>query len=153
MAEVLITLLIFGIIIILLFKAIGNLVKGLIFLFFALLAYYFLSSYIPSQNFPIQTIGNFLNVPIEKIRNTLYNLEIVTVTPSGNSLIIVVKNNGFLPLTNFDVEIDGKNAMINNNISILIPKQVGVIEVEWKGKYSRIEVFTKQTKAIYFSPL
>jgi hypothetical protein len=58
-----------------------------------------------------------------------------------------------LPLTTLNVKIDGKDAKVINNISILLPKQVGVVEVDWKGNYSKIEVFNKEVKVTYVSPL
>jgi len=154
MIEIVLGILIAGILIFLLIKAIGNILKGMFLLFLAFLIYYFLISSLPSLNFSLQPIGNFLRAPIDRVKNIFYNLEIVTVSNSKNNLlIIVIKNNGFLPLSHFNVRIDGKEVKIINNINILLPKQIGVLEIDWNGNYSKIEVFAKETRATFISPL
>jgi hypothetical protein len=154
MVELIFGLLVFSILIFLILKAIGSLAKGLLFLFIAFLIYYFFSSSIQSLGLPLQTIGNFMKISIEKIKNTLFNLEIIAVTSRGENLLIVLRNNGIFPLTNFDVKVDGKETKFLNRIDILFPKQIGILEVEWKGNFSTVEIQTKEVKVTYyFSPL
>jgi len=153
MIEAILGILIVGALIFLLIKAVGNILKGIFLIFLAFLIYYIFSSLIQPLVPNLQPIGNFLMAPIDKVKSIFYNIEIVAATQSKEGLVIVVKNNGLLPLTNFNVRIDGKDAKVINNISILLPKQVGVIEVDWTGKYSKIEVFSKEAKATYISPL
>jgi hypothetical protein len=153
MIETILGILIVGFLIFILIKAVGSILRGIFLIFLAFLIYYLLSSSIQSLAPSFQPIGNFLKIPIEKVKNIFYNIEIVAVTQSKESLIIVVKNNGLLPLRDFNVRIDGKDAKVISNISVLLPKQVGVIEVDWKGNYSKIEVFNKEVKATYVSPL
>jgi len=153
MIETILGILIVGVLIFILIKAVGNILKGIFLIFLAFLIYYLFSSSIQSLAPSLQPIGNFLKTPIDKVRSIFYNIEIVAATQSKEILIIVVKNNGLLPLGDFNVRIDGKDAKVISNISVLLPKQVGVIEVDWKGNYSKIEVFNKEVKAIYVSPL
>jgi hypothetical protein len=153
MIETILGILIVGVLIFVLIKAVGNILRGIFLIFLAFIIYYLFSSSIQSLAPSFQPIGNFLKTPIDKVRSIFYNIEIVAVTQSKESLIIVVKNNGLLPLRDFDVRIDGKDAKVINNISILLPKKVGVIEIDWKGNYSKIEVFNKEVKATYVSPL
>jgi len=153
MIETILGILIAGIFIFLVFKAVGNILKGLFFIFLAFLIYYLFSSSIQSLVPSLQPIGNFLKAPIDKAKSIFYNIEIVAVTRSKEGLIIVVKNSGLLPITNLNVNIDGKDAKVISNISFLLPKQVGVIEVDWSRGYSKIEVFNKEVKATYISPL
>ena len=153
MIEAILGILIVGALIFILIKAVGNILKGIFLIFLAFLIYYLFSSSIQSVFPSLQPIGNFLKTPIDKVKSIFYNIEIVAATQSKESLIIVVKNNGLLPLRDFNVRIDGKDAKVISNISVLLPKQVGVIEVDWKGNYSKIEVFNKEVKATYVSPL
>jgi hypothetical protein len=153
MIETILGVLIVGIFIFLIFKAVGNILKGVFLIFLAFLIYYIFSSSIQSLVPSLQPIGNFLKTPIDKVRSIFYNIEIVAATQSKEELVIVVRNSGLLPITTLNVKIDGKDAKVINNISILLPKQVGVIEVDWKGNYSKIEVFNKEVKATYISPL
>jgi hypothetical protein len=153
MIETILGVLIVGIFIFLIFKAVGNILKGVFLIFLAFLIYYIFSSSIQSLVPSLQPIGNFLKAPIDKVKSIFYNIEIVAVTRSKEGLIIVVKNNGLLPITNLNVKIDGKDAKVINSIGILLTKQVGVIEVDWTGNYSKIEVFNKEVKATYISPL
>jgi hypothetical protein len=153
MIEAILGILIIGALIFLLIKAVGNILKGIFLIFLAFLIYYIFSSSIQSLVPNLQTIGNFLMAPIDKVKSIFYNIEIVAATQSKEGLVIVVRNNGLLPLTNLNVKIDGKDAKVISNISVLLPKQVGVIEVDWKGNYSKIEVFNKEVKATYVSPL
>jgi len=153
MIETILGILIVGVLIFILIKAVGNILKGIFLIFLAFLIYYLFSSSIQSLAPSLQPIGNFLKTPIDKVKSIFYNIEIVAATQSKEILIIVVKNNGLLPLGDFNVRIDGKDAKVISNISVLLPKQVGVIEVDWKGNYSKIEVFNKEVKATYVSPL
>jgi len=153
MIETIIGFLIAGILIFLLIKAIGNIFKGILFILLAFLIYYLFSSSLQSLGSSFQPIGNFLRAPIDKIKNVFYNFEIVAATQSKESLVIVVKNTGILPLSGFNVKVDGNDAKVVSNIGILLPRQAGVIEVDWKEKYHEIEVFTKEAKARYISPL
>jgi hypothetical protein len=153
MIETILGIFAIGFLLFLLLKAIGNILKGLLLLFLVFFIYYFLSFSLPSLNPSLQYFGNFLKLPINKMKSFFYNLEIVTVTQSKEGLVIVIRNNGILPLSNFNVKIDEKDAKIISNINILLPKQMGALEVEWKDSYSKVEVFTKETKAIYISPL
>ena len=153
MIEIAIGILIVSILIFLLFKAIGNIVKGLLFFLLFFIIYYFLSSYLTNIGFPLQPIGNFLKAPMDKIKSIFYSLEIVAATQSKEGLVIIIKNDGILPLSNFNVKIDGKEAKITSNLNILLPKQIGALEVDWNGNYSKIEVFTKEARATFNSPL
>jgi hypothetical protein len=153
MIEAILGILIVGALIFILIKAVGNILKGIFLIFLAFLIYYLFSSSIQSLVPSLQPIGNFLKTPIDKVKSIFYNIEIVAVTQSKEDLVIVVRNSGLLPLTTLNVKIDGKDAKVINNISILLPKQVGVVEVDWKGNYYKIEVFNKEVKATYVSPL
>jgi hypothetical protein len=153
MIETIFGIIIFGVLIFILIKAVGNILKGIFLIFLAFLIYYLFSSSIQSLVPSLQPIGNFLKTPIDKVKSIFYNIEIVAATQSKEDLVIVVRNNGLLPLTNLNVKIDGKDAKVISNISVLLPKQVGVIEVDWKGNYSKIEVFTKEARATFNSPL
>jgi hypothetical protein len=153
MIETILGIFVIGILLFLLFKAIGSILKGLLLLFLVFFIYYFLSFSLLSLNPSLQYFGNFLKLPINKMKSFFYNIEIVTVTKSKEGLVIVIRNNGILPLSNFNVKIDEKDVKIISNINILLPKQMGVLEVEWKDSYSKVEVFTKETKSIYISPL
>jgi hypothetical protein len=153
MIEIAIGILIVSILIFLLFKAIGNIVKGLLFFLLFFIIYYFLSPYLTNIGFPLQPIGNFLKAPMDKIKSIFYSLEIVAATQSKEGLVIIIKNDGILPLSNFNVKIDGKEAKITSNLNILLPKQIGALEVDWNGNYSKIEVFTKEARATFNSPL
>jgi hypothetical protein len=153
MIEAILGILIVGVLIFVLIKAVGNILKGIFLIFLAFLIYYLFSSSIQSVFPSLQPIGNFLKIPIEKAKSIFYNIEIIAATQSKESLIIVIKNNGLLPIRDFNVIIDGKDAKVISNIGVLLPKQVGVIEVDWKGNYYKIEVFNKEVKATYVSPL
>jgi len=153
MIETILAFLVAGILAFLLFKAVGNILKGLILLLIAFIIYFLVSTSLPSFNLNFQPVGNFLKAPLDKIKNVFYSLDIVAATPSKNGLIIVVKNVGLLPLTNFSVRIDDKNVKLIADKTFLLPKQVGILEVEWEGGYHKIEVLTKETKATYISPL
>jgi hypothetical protein len=153
MIEAILGILITGFLAFILIKAVGNILKGIFLIFLAFLIYYFFSSSIQSLVPSLHPIGNFLKAPIDKIKSVFYNIEIVAATQSKEGLLIIIKNAGILPLSNFNVKIDGKEAKIKSNLNILLPKQTGALEVEWKGNYSKIEVFTKETKSIYISPL
>jgi hypothetical protein len=153
MIEIAIGILIVSILIFLLFKAIGNIVKGLLFFLLFFIIYYFLSPYLTNIGFPLQPIGNFLKAPMDKIKSIFYSLEIVAATQSKEGLVIIIKNDGILPLSNFNVKIDEKEAKITSNLNILLPKQIGALEVDWNGNYSKIEVFTKEARATFNSPL
>ena len=153
MIETILGILVLGVLIFILIKAVGSILKGIFLIFLAFLIYYLFSSSIQSLVPSLQPIGNFLKTPIDKARSIFYNIEIVAATQSKEELVIVVRNSGLLPLTTLNVKIDGKDAKVISNISVLLPKQVGVIEVDWKGNYSKIEVFNKEVKATYVSPL
>jgi len=153
MIETIIGFLIAGILVFLLVKAIGNIFKGILFVLLAFLIYYLFSSSLQSLTQGFYPIGNFLRAPIDKIKSFFYHFEIIAVTQSKEGLVIVIKNTGILPLSSFNVKIDGKEAKVINGISILLPKQTGVIEVDWKDKYHEIEVSTKEVRVTYISPL
>jgi len=146
-------LIIAGILIFLLIKAIGNIFKGILFILLAFLIYYLFSSSIYSLVSSFQPVGNFLKTPVDKIKSFFYSFEIVTASKSKEGLAIVIRNNGILPLSDFNVKIDGKETKVINNIGILFPRQIGIIEVDWKGEYNIIEVSTKERKITYISPL
>jgi hypothetical protein len=153
MLHVIIGIIIIGILFFLVIKAIGNIIKGLLLLFLVFVFYYFLSRF-REPELGLTSIGSFLKIPIEKLRNLAYNLEIVSVSFSKEGrLVIIVRNNGFLPLTNFGVKIDGKEVRTLGSTTILFPRQLAMLEVEWSGKFSKIEVITRETNAIYISPL
>ena len=153
MIETIIGFLIAGILIFFLVKAIGNIFKVILFILLVFLIYYLLSSSLQSLGLSFQPIGNFLRAPIDKIKSVFYNFEIIATTQSKEGLVIVIKNTGILPLSGFNVKVDGRDAKVISGISILLPKQTGVIEVDWKGKYHIIEVSTKEVKVTYTSPL
>ena len=153
MIEAILGVLILGILIFLVTKAIGNIFKGLLLIFLAFLIYYLFSSSLQSLTPIFQPIGSFLKAPIDKIKSVFFNLEIVAVTQSKEGLVIVVRNTGILPLSNFNVKVDGKDAKIVSTIGILLPRQAGVIEVEWEEGFHKIEVSTREAKAIYIPPL
>ena len=153
MIETIIGFIIAGILIFLLIKAIGNISKGILFILLAFLIYYLFSSSLQSLTQSFQPIGSFLKTPIDKIKSFFYDFEIIAVTQSKEGLVVVIKNKGIFPLSGFNVKIDGKEAKVINNLGILLPKQTGVIEIDWKDKYHEIEVSTKEAKATYISPL
>jgi hypothetical protein len=155
MFETLLTLVALVIFLLLVIKGIASIVRGIILLFLAFLAYYLISSYIPnfSSVSPLQPLGNFLKMPIGTIKNVFYDLEISNITKYDDKLIIFVKNEGILPLYGFNVKIDDKDVEITKNIIILLPKREGSIEVKWKGNYYKIEVVATGAKHTYISPL
>ena len=152
MIEALLGLIIAGVLIFLILKAIGNIIKGAIFLFLAFLIYLFLSNSFQSLSPTLQPIGSFLKAPVEKVKNFLYKVEIVAIKHSQDSLTIVVRNSGIMPLSNFSVKIDDKEARILNKISFLLPRQIGAMEVEWEGRYSKVEVLTNEGISALFLP-
>jgi len=153
MIEAVLGFIIAGILIFLVIKAIGNIFKGVVLIFIAFLIYYLFSSSLQTLTPSLQPIGNFLRAPIDKLKGIFYNIEIVTTSRSKEGLAIVIRNTGILPLSNLSVKIDGKDVRITSGISVLFPRQTGIIEVDWKGTYNKIEVFTKEAKAVYISPL
>jgi hypothetical protein len=152
MIEMILGFLILAIFIFLILKAMGSIFKGLLFFLIAFLIYYFLFPKLQVFD-TLKPVGSFISAPIDKIKNIFYKIEVIAVTKSNENLIIVIKNNGFLPISNFNVKIDSKDAKIINNLIVLLPKQTGALEVEWNDNYSKIEVLTRETKAIYISPL
>jgi Ca2+/Na+ antiporter len=155
MLEALLTLIAVGIFLFLVIKGVVSIVRGVMLLFLAFLAYYLILSYIPnfSSNQSQRLLGNFLKAPVDTIKDIFYDLEISNITKYDDKLIIFVKNEGILPLYGFNVKIDDKNVEIIKNIIILLPSREGSIEVKWKGNYYKIEVVASGTKDTYLSPL
>ncbi|MGC9059204.1 MAG: hypothetical protein ACP5H3_02255 [Candidatus Aenigmatarchaeota archaeon] len=147
MIELIFTILIFLILGYFVIRGVGNILKGLLFLFLAFLIYSLISS-----NFPIQTsyIGNFIKPSLEKIKSVFLKVEIISVSKSSNgNLIIVIKNAGYLPIANPSVKIDGREVKVINNLSILLPKSLAALELDWKESFKIIEVEASGAKAIY----
>ncbi len=146
MMELVLAALIFLILGYLVIKAVGNILKGLLFLFLAVLIYSIISFSLPSE---MSYIGNFVKIPFEKVKSIFLKVEIVSVSKVNNNLVIVIKNSGYLPLTNFSVKIDENEANILNKPSILLPKNLAVLEVEWNKSFKIVEVEANGAKAIY----
>ncbi|MDT7858822.1 MAG: hypothetical protein RQ930_02120 [Candidatus Aenigmarchaeota archaeon] len=156
MFEALLTLIAVGIFLFLVIKGVVSIVRGVMLLFFAFLAYYLILSYLPnsSSEYSQRLFGNFLKAPADTIKNIFYDLEISNVTKYDDKLIIFVKNEGILPLYGFNVKIDDKDVEIIKNIIILLPSREGSIEVKWKeNNYYKIEIVASGTKDTYISPL
>jgi Ca2+/Na+ antiporter len=156
MFEVLLTLVAVGIFLFLVIKGVVSIVRGVMLLFLAFLAYYLILSYPPnsSSEYSQRLFGNFLKAPADTIKNIFYDLEISNVTKYDDKLIIFVKNEGILPLYGFNVKIDDKDVEIIKNIIILLPSREGSIEVKWKeNNYYKIEIVASGAKDTYISPL
>jgi Ca2+/Na+ antiporter len=155
MFETLLTLIAVGIFLFLVIKGIVSIVRGLMLLFLAFLAYYLILSYLPnsSSEYSQRFFGNFLKAPADTLKNIFYDLEISNITKYDDKLIIFVKNKGILPLYGFNVKIDDKHVEIIKNIIILLPSREGSIEVKWKGNYYKIDVVASGAKDTYISPL
>jgi Ca2+/Na+ antiporter len=155
MFEALLTLIAVGIFLFLVIKGVVSIVRGVMLLFLAFLAYYLILSYLPnsSSEYSQRLFGNFLKAPADTIKNIFYDLEISNITRYDDKLIIFVKNEGILPLYGFNVKIDDKDVEIIKNIIILLPSREGSIEVKWKENYYKIEVVASGAKDTYISPL
>ena len=153
MIETVLGFIIFGILIFLVIKAIGNIFKGIVLILAAFIIYYLFSSSLQTLTSSPKPIGNFLRASIDKLKSIFYNIDIVTASRSKEGSVIVVRNTGILPLSDFVVKIDGNDVRIIKGPNFLFPKQTGVIEVDWKESYRKIEVYTKEAKASYTSPL
>lgn len=152
MIEAVVGIAIIVVLIFLIFKAIGSIFKGLLLLSLTLIIYHFFFPYFSSINTLLQPIGSFLKMPIDKLRSYLYGMDIISVSSHKNGLTIVIKNTGLLPLSDFGVKVNEKDVKISSDIKLLLPKQVGVLKVEWRGNYHKVEVFSKEARAIYFPP-
>jgi Ca2+/Na+ antiporter len=156
MFEALLTLIAVGIFLFLVIKGVVSIVRGIMLLFLAFLAYYLILSYLPnsSSEYSQRIFGNFLKAPTDKIKNIFYDLEISNITKYDDKLIIFVKNEGILPLYGFNVKIDDKDVEMIKNIIILLPNREGSIEVKWKeNNYYKIEIVASGAKDTYISPL
>lgn len=154
--------LIFGIIILAIvifvfLRVLGNILVGAILIFLVLIASYLIIGSLPDlQAAPI--IGEYLpkfptsvKEAIGYIKDIFYNIDILSVTrDSEENLLIVVANTGRLDVSNFTVFIDlQQTKILNKPKDPLKPKEVTVIQIDWKESFKQILVKTDQANATY----
>ena len=125
------------------FRILSDIAKGLVLFLIILFAYFIVFKSLPNFG-QIPLVGKYLS--IQKLKSVFYRLEVLSVTRSAdNSLLIAVKNSGFLPLTNFSVSVDNRPVNITNKIKDpLYPFESTILQVGWKEKYNNITISTNQ---------
>lgn len=151
MIPTILGLIILGIIAYVAIKVLGDLLKGLLLIACVFLVSVFLLGTLPDLS-TLPLVGKYLPPTgkfTQSIRGFFYSLNLLSTskTASGN-LLILVANTGKLPLSNFSVELDGKRVKIlNNPKDPLNAGEATAIEVDWKGSYENLTVYTKKATA------
>jgi hypothetical protein len=159
MLDIIFGIIILGVAVFIAVRVLGNITLGIILIGLALLASYLIMGSFPNlQSIPM--IGQYLpKLPtttgeaIATIKSTLYNIEILDLSRESNSnLLITVANTGKTKVSNFTVMVDDKIAnIINKPEDPLSPKNITVIETDWKEDFNKIIVQTNQAN-VSFSP-
>jgi len=134
---------IIAVIVYILVRIIGDIIKGTILLLFIFLIYLaFFHSFSSLRELPFigSFIGSFTD-GLDAINQILYKLNIVAVSrsPTGN-LLLTMQNTGILPLSNFTVYVDGKDTRIINMKEVLYPRETETIEVNWKEPFRNLTI-------------
>ena len=133
------------------FRILSDIAKGLALFLIVLIAYFIAFKSIPNfSQFPI--VGKYISSlksptgVLSQIKSLVYRLKIIPGGRASNdNLLIIVKNDGFMPLSNFSVLIDNKRVNITNRINKpLMPGASTILEVNWKKSYRNITVITNQ---------
>lgn len=123
-----------------LFKGITNIIKGIIFFILAFSIFYIF--FINPKTFQLPTISNFLK------GINLSNLKILGYFYYDNKLYIVVKNDGIIPIRNFEIFLDERKENINNRPFVLLPKRITELELE-KRDFKKITIVFDNKKVEY----
>jgi len=159
MLDIVFGVIILGVAVFIAVRVLGNITLGIILIGLVLLASYLIMGGFPSlQSIPM--IGQYLpEIPrttgeaIATIKSTLYNIEILDLSrDSYNNLLISVANTGKTKVSNFTIMIDDKMVnILNNPEDPLNPKNITVIETDWKEDFKKIIVKTDQAN-VSFNP-
>ncbi|MEM5815719.1 MAG: hypothetical protein QXW01_03305 [Candidatus Aenigmatarchaeota archaeon] len=151
MIDVLFYLIIFLAFLYFTFRGIVTIFKGLVFFLIALIiVHLFFNNFKVGKLdiFSIPILGRFLKI-FDFVENiNLTSLRILDYFYYGNSLYIVVKNEGILPIKDFEIFLDDKPTNIRNKPLFLIPKSIANIEVD-KKEFKKITIIYGNFKTEY----
>jgi len=157
MLDILFGIIILGVAFFIAIRLLGNITLGIVLIGLALLASYLIMGGFPNlQSLPM--IGQYLpKIPrttgeaIATIKSTLYNIEILDLSrDADNNLLISIANTGKTKVSNFTVMVDDKMAnILNKPEDPLSPKNITVIETDWKEDFNKIIVQTDQANVSY----
>jgi hypothetical protein len=88
---------------------------------------------------------------ISVIKRIFYEIKILDVSrDSENRVLITIKNNGRLKVSNFSVFVDGKTTnIINKPKDPLNAGEITSLQTDWKNVFSQIIVQTPRVNATY----
>jgi hypothetical protein len=157
MLDIVFGIIILGVAVFIAVRVLGNITLGIVLIGLVLLASYLIMGGFPNlQSIPM--IGQYLpKIPrttgeaIATIKSTLYNIEILGLSrDSDNNLLINVANTGKMNVSNFTVVIDDKLInILNKPEDPLNPRNITVIETNWKEDFNKIIVQTDQANVSY----
>lgn len=150
MVEIVFYFLIAFFLIYLVVKGLGNIFKGTLILLLAILIFYLSFHRTSPVNFSgwLPTVSNFLRFNQEESRIRLFSLKILGYFYDDKRLFIIIKNTGFLPLTDLEVYLDDNRVDIINKPLIILPQRIENIEVEAKN-FTKITVASNNFKFEY----
>lgn len=146
MLEVLVYFIIGFLIIYFIIRGFSSIFKGITFLILALFLFNLITTKIGNINFSYSKIlENFMqNVSVKKIF-TFYELRVIGYYFDSDSLFIVVKNEGILPIKDVKIYLDETPVIIKSKPYFLLPGKSGVIEVE-KREFKKITLIVANKK-------
>jgi len=157
MLDIVFGVIVLGVAVFIAVRVLGNITLGIILIGLVLFASYLIMGGFPNlQSIPM--IGQYLpKMPrtngeaIATIKSTLYNIEILDLSRDfDNNLLITIANTGKTKVSNFTVMVDDKMAnILNNPEDPLSPKNITVIETDWKEEFNRLIVQTNQANASF----
>jgi len=130
MIETILTFLILAVFAYFFIKGFASILKGLLLVLLAIFLVFVLRDYFSSQ-LNLSFIGNTVNVSTNYLLSKLYGIKIISVY-QNDFIFVTVENSGYLPLTDFKVYLDGNEAKVFEKPTILLPKKLGVLEIEKK---------------------
>jgi hypothetical protein len=154
---IIIGIILLAIVIFVTLKIVKNVIIGIVLIGLVLFASFLILGSIPNLK-TIPVIGPALpRVPtsltevLSVIKRIFYEIKILDVSrDSENRVLITIKNNGRLKVSNFSVFVDGKIAnIINKPKDPLNSGEITSLQTDWKNVFSQIIVQTSRVNATY----
>jgi len=143
------------------FRMLNSIVLGTGLILVVFVASYFILGYLPRiQDVPVigQYLGKYMpefpsttGEAIAIIRNVFYSMQVLDVSRDANGdLLVTVANTGKMQLSGLEALVDGqKQRLLNNPKDPLKSGEVTVLQLDWSGTYSVIEIKAEQASVTY----